>query len=178
MCRFNRRFHLLERERLGRVHVIEAAHRPEHLDHVRAGGDLLADGHHHPRHAVGLPSRGDEDLAGPGCAAGRVQAVARPEDARPLHRPAVDQIAHRQVGIFLGAEVANRREAGLERLAGIFLGHEHADGRRQRHARLDWPHAGARHRLGPVGDVGVGIDQPRDAVEARQVHDARALRDR
>src|SRR5205809_7769288 len=47
VCHVHRRLHLFERERLVGVDVVETADRSEHLDHVRACGDLLAYGFHH-----------------------------------------------------------------------------------------------------------------------------------
>ena len=143
-------------------------HGSEHLDHVGAGSDLFAHGLHHFGGTTGLAAGRHEHLADARCATRDVQAVTGAEDPGPDHRPTVDQIAHREVGVFLRTEIADRGEAGFERLARVLLGHEHPHRRRQSHAGLQRTHAGARTRVGPIGDVRVVVDQPGDPVQPQR----------
>ena len=158
VCHLHRRLHLFERERLVRVDVVEAADRSEHLDHVRACSDLLAYGFHHLGRTVRLPSRGHQQFARARSAVGDAQAVTRRKDPRSRHRAAIDQIPHRNIGIFLRAKIAHRGHAGLERLARILLRHEDTHGSGKSHRGLQATDAGTRRGIGPVCDVRMGID--------------------
>ena len=47
----------------------------------------------------------------------------------PDHRAHRDEVAHREIGFVRRAEIADRRDAGLERAARVVLGEEHRDRR-------------------------------------------------
>ena len=137
---------------------------------------LLAGHALHLRDAVrgtGVWRRGH---TGPDRAGIYMQAPARDEHSRTDHGAAIDEVAHGDVVVVRGAEIANARHAGLQRLAGIFLCEEYGD----RVAECAELGPGVRAgRVVPVErHVRVDVDETGQAGVFSQVHDRRAGWDR
>ena len=118
----DRGFHLFEGECLAAGHIPAGARGAVYLHPIGSSGDLLANYAQNVRHAVGGSWRRR-------AAAADSQSVPGDEHARARHQAAVDQVAHGDIGVVGGAEIAHRGNARLKRLAGVFLREIHHGGR-------------------------------------------------
>ena len=90
----------------------------------------------------------------------------------PDHGPHRDQVAHREIGLGRGAEIADGRDAGLERPPGVVLRKEDGDGRSSpltERARSGLP-------VPVVRDVRVEIDEARKRRVAPEIDHLGACR--
>ena len=92
---------------------------------------------------------------------GDVETVAADEHPRSDHLAPVDQVAHGDVHVLIGAEIADRGDARLERAQGPLPGQEH--GHRRDHVLHLLQHRDARCLFRVVRHVGVGVDESRQA---------------
>ena len=121
----------------------------DQLDAIGAGPHLLA---HRlarvPRRIDGAPDR-------PAVAAGHAQHRAGGAHPRTRNPSFLDRIAHVGRDCVRAADVANRRDAGLDRLARVLDGAQHSLIRRR---RLDHAH---HVRLAAAFEMGVRVDETR-----------------
>jgi hypothetical protein len=142
-----------------------------HFDDVSARGNLLA---HHAQYfwdAIGDPSSGKTE-AGFVRRVGDIEAVADDEHARADHFAAVDEVAHGDVFVLIGAEIADGGDAGFEGAHRAFAGEEDLDGRRIVGELLEHGFAGSF--VGVLGHVRVHIDEAGEAGVFGEVDDLRA----
>ncbi len=156
------------------VEDLTAPIRPVHLDLVDPRANLLSDHPDHLRHAVRQVAL-EFDLAGLGRRVGGIEPVARDEHAGARHGAAVDQIAHGDVGVLEGSQVADRGDAALESLACVLLGEKHRDGRRAVRGLI--PRTRACLGIVVISKMRVGVDQSRESRVAPQVDDLHAASD-
>ena len=108
-----------------------------------------------------------------GPAAGRAEMPWPATNIRgPDHRPHRDQVAHREVGLARGAEIADRRDAGLERPTRVVLREKHGDGGPAplaERARSGLP-------VPVIGDVRMEIDEARERRVAPEIDHLGACR--
>jgi hypothetical protein len=139
-----------------------------YLDDVGAVLDVAARDLERFIHAIGHAERGDLVFGRVhgvvAVAAGDAEWRAGGEDARAGHVAVVDGVAQADVGVVVGADVADGGEAGAQRGQRI-LG---ADQRHARHRLGDQAVAGV---FGRAGDVGVGVDQAGQQGLVAQVDD-------
>ncbi len=153
------RSHLVERDRLRAVHVLESAARSKDLDPVGPRLDPILDELAH-RVRIGLRALACRE------------ARARSDDARAHHRARSRQLAHGEVGICRRIEIAHRGHAGLERPPRVVLREVNRDrGQSPLPARTR-----ARRAVPEVGDMRVQVDQSGQPGVAAEVHHRRAGR--
>ena len=88
----------------------------------------------------------------------------------PIIAPDRGELAHREIHVVAGVEIAHGRDTGLERAARVVLREEHGD---RRQAPLP-ARPRARRAIPVIGDVRVQIDQAGKAGVLPQVDDLRA----
>ena len=167
--------HLLEGERLIAGRVLVAAGGSVDLDPVRPRRELLPGHALHFGDAIGGTGVRRRGHAGPRRAVVDMESPAGDEHSRPDHRAAINEIAHGDVIVVRGAEIANGRDAGLERLAGVFLREKYGDGVAERAELGPGVRAG---RVVPVErHVGVDVDETGESGVFPQVDDCGVGRD-
>lgn len=145
------------------------------LDPVGAGGDLLADDAEDFGDAIGDAACGSGDSANGGIdtglvgGAGNVQAVANDEHARADHFALVDEIAHGDIHILIGAEIADGGDAVFERAHRAFAGEEDFGGGWVGGDLLE--HGDAGSFVGVNRHVGVDVDEAGEAGVFAEVDD-------
>ena len=159
--RLHDRLHLLEGERLRRLDAVEAAARRVDLDPVGSGlharVDLACD-------------RVRRRAAAAACR----DAAACNEHTRADQRAGGDAVTHEDVGAASGAKVANRRDAGFQRLPRVLGGGIGRFFRRAPPALLQ--RRGPRRSVPVIRDVRVQIDQSRQRGVTTEVNLRRSLR--
>jgi len=144
------------------------------LDDVGAGGDLLADGAENFGNAVGDATCGGIEAGLPG-RAGDGESVAADEHARADHFAVIDEVAHCDVFILIGAEIADGGDAGFESAERAFAGEEDFDGGRIFRELRE--HGLAGSFVGVDGHVGVDVDKAGETGEFGEINDLGVRRD-
>src|SRR5207247_7888494 len=122
---------------------------------------------HSLAHAVGPVGLAAE---APAVAARHADALGRCQDAGSRDQPGADGVAHRERDSVYSAEVAHRRDAGLDRL---LRAEDRLD--RPERGRVLEQHTG-RIGLAAEAEVDVTVDEPRKEREAREIQPRRGGR--
>src|SRR5260221_5552515 len=144
------------------------------LDDIGAGGDLLANGAKDLGDTIGDAAEWGIE-AGLIGRAGDCEAVTTDEHAGAEHFAVVDEVAHGDVEVLIGAEIADGGDAGFEGAEGTFAGDEEFVGRRIGGELLE--HGLARSFVGVLSHVGVDVDEAGETGEFGEVDDLHVRRD-